>query len=72
MQLFIMRTDIGSARKVNAISSTLNQNPNIQKWSVDLYDIDNVLRVEARNPMQERDLINLVERHGFCCEALPD
>ncbi len=44
----------------------------INSWSVDTEDIDNVLRIEARNGIGENDIIYLLKTCGFHCEPLED
>jgi hypothetical protein len=41
------------------------------KWSVDLSDIDNVLRIESDDPDHSR-VIEIVRNAGFFCEELVD
>ena len=43
----------------------------IFKWSIDLEDIDNVLRVEASSELEIEHINNLIQQKGFYCEDLP-
>ncbi|MFN0730223.1 hypothetical protein [Polaribacter gochangensis] len=70
MQLIILRTDIKTKKKVKQIKPLLNQHPIITSWSIDLEDIDNVLRVEANDNLHENDVKNIVQKEGFYCESL--
>ena len=72
MKLLILKTNIRSKQKVNRIKSILNQHPVINNWSIDIADIDNVLRIEASGNLSENDIVHLMKRYGFHCEALPD
>ncbi len=72
MKLLILKTDIRSRQKVNRIKPILNQHPVINDWSIDIADIDNVLRIEASDNLCENDIVRLMKRYGFHCEALPD
>ncbi len=70
MKVLVFRTDIKSKKKVKAIKPHFNKLTLINKWSVDLEDIDNVLRIESAEPLREVDVINLVNECGFHCETL--
>lgn len=72
MNLLIFRTDIKSKNKVKTIKPILNNHPTISEWSVDLEDIDNVLRIEAQDDLSEKDIIHMIKKCGFYCEMLPD
>ena len=49
-----------------------NNHPIISKWSIDTEDIDNVLRIEAEDNLDEDEVKKLVIENGFYCEDLPD
>ena len=70
MNLFIFRTDIKTKKKVESIKPFLNSHSNIIKWSIDLEDIDNVLRIEAHDNLHEDDIINLMTHQGYYCGDL--
>ncbi|WP_188112077.1 hypothetical protein [Aquimarina sp. RZ0] len=50
----------------------LNNHSDILKWSIDLEDIDNVLRIEATNTVTEDTIIKLIRMHGFYIKTLTD
>ncbi len=72
MHLLIFETDIKSKKKVKSLKSTFNKHNDILKWSIDLEDIDNVLKIEATTNITEADIIDLVRIHGFYIETLAD
>ncbi|MDO5970460.1 hypothetical protein Q4Q35_11650 [Flavivirga aquimarina] len=72
MNLLLFQTDIKSKKKVKSIKPVLNKHSDILKWSIDLEDIDNVLRIEATNNITESDVINMVRIHGFYIKILTD
>lgn len=72
MQLFIFKTNIKSREKVISISSLFENMNSVFDWNIDLQDIDNVLRIEASETINEADLIHLVRTKGFYCETLND
>ncbi|MBJ6367178.1 hypothetical protein [Snuella sedimenti] len=72
MELLIFQTDIKSKKKVKSLKPVFNTHPDIIKWSIDLEDIDNVLRIEATTNLSEEDVVDLVKVNGFYIKALPD
>ncbi|WP_438425707.1 hypothetical protein [Aquimarina macrocephali] len=72
MELLIFRTDIKSKKKVKSLKPVLNNHSDIIKWSIDLEDIDNVLRIEATTNLSEVDVIDLVQVQGFFIKTLSD
>jgi len=72
MNLFILRTNIKTKAKLDSIKSLFNNHSKIIEWSIDLEDIDNVLKVRSVKSFNESDLKNLLNIKGFNCEALPD
>jgi len=72
MELFIFQTDIKSKKKIKSLKPILNQHSEILDWSVDLEDIDNVLRIEATNNLIQDEIITLVQTHGFYIKTLAD
>jgi len=72
MKLLILRTDIKTKKKVKLVKFLFNNHPNIINWSIDFEDIDNVLRIEATENLNESDIIDLMKIEGFYCEPLAD
>jgi hypothetical protein len=72
MKLLIFRTDIKTKKKVKIIKPLFNNHSGIINWSIDLEDIDNVLRIEAVENFNETEVINLINMRGFYCDVLTD
>lgn len=72
MELLIFQTDIRSKKKIESLKPIFNNHSDIIEWSIDLEDIDNVLRIEASTNSLEDDIINLVKTKGFYIKVLPD
>lgn len=68
--LLILRTNITNNQKKKIIEPLLDQHPHIKLWSLDLEDIDKVLRVETTKNIQEKDIILLLKQSGFWGEDL--
>lgn len=69
-KLLILKTNIQSKRKLNKLVPVFNGHQSIQHWSVDLEDIDKVLRIETNKNIEEQEIIELVKNHGFYAEDL--
>lgn len=72
MKILIFRTDIKTKKKIKEVKPIYNNHSSILNWSIDMEDIDNVLRIEASGNFNESDVITLTNARGFNCEALED
>ncbi|GGD25396.1 hypothetical protein [Hyunsoonleella pacifica] len=71
-QLFILRTNIETKQSIKQVKSIFDGNADIIKWSVDIEDIDNVLKIEATTNLSETDIINQLKTQGIFCDVLPN
>lgn len=67
----VFKTNISLDHDVKKISPVLGEESRIKKWSVDVEDVDNVLRVEAHR-IASIEIISLVRQCGYHCEELTD
>ncbi|MCO6358060.1 hypothetical protein BXY85_0298 [Roseivirga pacifica] len=72
MKLLIFKTNITDELRVRRVNALLAYNPEVMDWSVDLEDIDKVLRIEAEDQVQEAEVMEIVNSWGIKCEALED
>ena len=72
MQVLVFSSDIESEEKFIDLVPSFNKNLAILKWSIDVEDRDNVIRIEATEDLTEVDVIKLVKMNGFKIEPLPD
>jgi hypothetical protein len=72
MKLLIFKTNIKTRKMVKAVRPILNNHSVIVNWSIDTKDIDNVLRIEVSENLNEDDIIDLIKPKGFGCEILMD
>ena len=70
MHIHIFKTNVSSKKDVNMIGMSLSSNPKIMDWSIDLEDIDKVLRIEAHKNLCENDIVEDLITSGFYCEVL--
>ena len=71
MGVYVFKTDINSASLIESVKPLLNSNQYISDWSIDIEDIDNVLRIISVE-LLENEIIQIIKSKGFICEALPD
>lgn len=65
--ILVYRTDIKNKKKLKKLRPFLDQHPLIKHWTVDLEDVDKVLRLETSAFIQEKEIINLLNTCGFEC-----
>ncbi|WP_299550322.1 hypothetical protein [Seonamhaeicola sp.] len=70
VKIHILKTNIETKLAINTIKLLFNAHPGIYKWSVDLEDIDKVLRVETNHMLSKEDIIDQVKARGIYCEEL--
>lgn len=68
--LLIFKTNINTQEKVNHVSTLLNRNPLIIDWSVDLLDVDCVLRIEAIEGLTVEETQDRLLQDGYVLELL--
>lgn len=68
-KVLIFQTNINTEEDRQKISDLLQTHPLISEWSVDLEDIDRVLRVVS-DKLGLEDVIKLVTNCGFVCQEL--
>ncbi|WP_347926187.1 hypothetical protein [Pontimicrobium sp. SW4] len=72
MKLLIFRTDIETKKNIKAVKSLFKFQSSIINWSIDIEDVDKVLKVKATEALNENDIKTLIKARGFQCEPLPD
>ncbi|MBL4623727.1 MAG: hypothetical protein JKY42_01075 [Flavobacteriales bacterium] len=70
--VLIFRTDIKTAKMISEVTHAFNDHSMIISWTIDIEDIDNVLRIEALSHLNENDVVKMINTQGFICEDLPD
>lgn len=69
MYIHIFKTDIRTHEDIAILNKLFSINPAISRWTVDMHDVDRVLRIEAStdNPT---DIIHTVREAGYYCADL--
>ncbi|WP_353779251.1 hypothetical protein [Winogradskyella sp. 3972H.M.0a.05] len=70
LKIQIFKTNIKAESDLNTLKPLLDSISYIIKWSIDLEDIDKVLKIESHESLSEEDIINLVKSRGYYCEEL--
>ena len=66
MQVEIFKTNIDNSRNANVVTGLVHLNFPTVSASVDLYDIEHVLRVESEvDQINENELVEFVSNLGF-------
>ena len=72
MNVLIFRTNSRSQSQLVKLNRLLNKLDKIINWTIDLDDIDNVLRIETSEDIQEEDILDLLNSNSLKCEILSD
>ncbi|MGS2726797.1 hypothetical protein ACU8DI_09340 [Psychroserpens sp. BH13MA-6] len=70
VDIHIFKTNIRTELEADHVIKILNVMTGIRQITIDLEDIDKVLRVEANNNLNKRDIIAQVAFQGFICKEL--
>lgn len=69
--LFIFGTNLQTEKDKQVISKVLNANHQIERWNIDLEDIDSVLRIESQSLTAEQ-IIKIITEQDFKCSELSE
>ena len=67
--IWIFKTNIATASDKSRIHDTLNDHRDIQRWNVDLHDVDRVLRIVSTS-LTANQIILIINNLGFECAEL--
>jgi len=67
--IFILKTNISTEARKGSARNVLDGISGIERWSIDLHDIDCVLRIVSPTLSYE-SIIMLMNTHGFECSEL--
>lgn len=70
MKVLVYKTNINSKPMVETIESMFVGSHSVAKLSVDTEDVDNVLRIEGVDDLNERKIAQMIQNKGFNCEVL--
>ncbi len=68
-QVIVLKSDISNAVEIRKLSTVLDHHPMIGRWTVDLEDIDRVIRIET-HVIGVDEIIALISSVGVECSEL--
>lgn len=68
-KILVFRSNLQDEWDLQQISTSLNQHPAIQKWNVDLQDVDHVIRIVTPS-LTVAEIEKLIQQHGYQCSEL--
>ena len=68
-EILVFKTNISCKEELKKIGSILSEEKNIIRWTVDLEDVDKVLRIECDH-IYPLSVIEILSDAGFTCEEL--
>jgi hypothetical protein len=71
VDILIFRTNIRDKKDLARVAPFLRSEQRIHYWTVDLGDIDKVLRIESEQ-LSIGQVSRLIQQQGFACEELTD
>ncbi len=72
MRIFVFKTDIRSQLEMTVLASLFKNLTGIVRWSVDMQDVDRVLKIVTFEDYSEKEFTHLIRSRGILCEDLPD
>ena len=69
--LFIFKTNLQTKKDKQVIGKVLNTNNEIERWNIDLEDIDSVLRIESQT-LTAKQIIKIINDQDFKCAELSE
>jgi hypothetical protein len=72
MRTHIFCTNIHSKEQLEILEPHLNTHCNIIRWSIDLEDIDAVLKVITTHHLEDLEIIQLLASKGYDCKVMTD
>lgn len=67
--ILVFKTTIQTPADKQCVGAMLDAHPDIQTWSIDLQDVDCVLRLVSAT-LTPTTIIHLINQHGFVCAEL--
>ncbi len=67
--IWVFKTNIKTNEDLLRVNDDLSGHQHIQEWSVDMEDVDCVLRVVASH-IGAHDIISIINHAGFNCQEL--
>lgn len=69
MDILVFKTNLADKKQVRKIFPVLKVLNGVQRWNVDLHDIDKILRIEAVS-ISPRYIETVMQQAGYFCKEL--
>ena len=69
-RILVFKTNIKNHKKLELIAPIFNGQKDILDWSVDINDVDKVLRIETNTSLTENKVIELLSKVGVACMVM--
>ncbi|MBO0948118.1 hypothetical protein [Fibrella forsythiae] len=67
--ILVFRTTVQTEADKHCVSASLDAHEAILSWTIDLQDVDCVLRIVSAT-LAPASIIHLINKHGFACAEL--
>lgn len=67
--IHVFKTNIDTETDTKIVGELLDTHEHVIQWSVDISDVDRVLRV-VTSELQQSDIISLINQQGYHCSEL--
>jgi hypothetical protein len=69
MNIHIFKTNISNTTAVSNVGKVFSNITGVEEWSVDLEDVDKVLRV-VTSTLSTKEITDLINGAGYSCQEL--
>lgn len=69
--IMVFKTNIRTEADIRLVGQVLDDHPLVERWNVDLMDVDCVLRIESHSLVVD-DIVELIRQCHYECSELPD
>ncbi|WP_027419566.1 hypothetical protein [Crocinitomix catalasitica] len=68
--VLVFKTNIENDEKLNQLKPIFDNQQSILQWTVDIEDVDKVLRLETKASISEKKIIKLMSQIGINCKVM--
>jgi hypothetical protein len=72
MNIIVLKTNLSNAEMVGNLKPILNLHSLVHEWTIDLEDVDKVLRIETNGTVEESYFQHLLTDFGFDIQLMCD
>ena len=70
MEILVFKTNVSDRGHIESVRPHLRKLDDILKWNFDLLDEDYILRIEATNRLNPREVERALYQAGYDCQVL--